>query len=199
MFTGIIESLAEVQSITSSNSNLDIWIKSKHTPTLKIDQSVSHNGICLTVVEISEDTYRVTAIKETIDKTTVGAWKDGQLVNFERAMTSGGRFDGHWVQGHVDTTARLTEIVCLEGSWAFYFSFEKKEDFILVKKGSVTIDGVSLTVVNVDGNNFSVNIIPYTFEHTLFGKYVNGQMVNIEFDILGKYIQSMLPLYLQDA
>lgn len=199
MFTGIIESMAEVLSITTSGSNLDIWMKSKLAPFLKIDQSVTHNGICLTVVDINVDTYKVTAISETIDKTTVGDWEIGQIVNIERAMTPDSRFDGHWVQGHVDTIATLLEIILLEGSWSFIFSFDKKEDFILVKKGSVSIDGVSLTVVSVDGNNFSVNIIPYTYENTLFGKYVKGQKVNIEFDILGKYIQTMMPHYLQNV
>ncbi len=198
MFTGIIENMAEIQSVDANGTNIDVWVKSVFTPSLKIDQSVSHNGICLTVVDIVEEVYKVTAIKETIAKTTVAAWSKGEKLNLERAMTSGARLDGHWVQGHVDTTAILVDITPLNGSWSFRFKFEVKPDFILVKKGSVCIDGVSLTVVDIDTLSFSVNIIPYTYKNTLFGSYLVGQSVNIEFDIIGKYIQSLIPHYMQN-
>lgn len=198
MFTGIIENTGIVHDMANKEGNIDIWILSSLTTSLKVDQSVSHNGICLTVVEISGDTYKVTAIAETIAKTTISKWQVGQQINLERAMISGARLDGHWVQGHIDTTAEIVDIVDENGSWSFIFSFDKKKDFILVHKGSVCIDGVSLTVVDVQDLLFSVNIIPYTYENTLFGQYCTGQSVNIEFDIIGKYIQSLLPHYIKN-
>jgi riboflavin synthase len=192
MFTGIIENLGTVSHIEKEGENLHITIKSHLTPTLKIDQSVAHNGVCLTVVAINDDTFKVTAIKETLDKTTIGSWKIGDVVNIERAMVAGARLDGHMVQGHVDTTAFVKKIEDANGSWNFTFKFRKKPPFVLVDKGSVCIDGVSLTVVKAGRKKFSVSIIPYTFEHTRFHLYQEGDAVNIEFDIIGKYIQQYI-------
>lgn len=195
MFTGIIETIGEITERTKEGSNVHFRIRSVLTPELKIDQSVSHNGVCLTVVETEGDAYRVTAIQETLQRTTLGKLKPGDKVNLERAMSAGARLDGHMVQGHVDQTAEITDINTEKGSWIFSFKFIDKPAFLLVDKGSVCIDGVSLTVVKAGKKKFSVAIIPYTYEHTIFHTYKKGDTVNIEFDVIGKYVQRMMDAY----
>ena len=190
MFTGIIEQLVEVVALKKEGSNLHISLKSTITGELKIDQSVAHNGVCLTVVEINGGEYTVTAIKETLEKSNLGLLKVGSKVNMERCMKLGDRVDGHMVQGHVDQTAKCTEIKEEQGSYVYTFKL-KESDNITVEKGSVCVSGVSLTVVDSNENSFSVAIIPYTFEHTNFHTSKVGTVVNIEFDILGKYIPKM--------
>lgn len=187
MFTGIIEQIAEVVKVENEGSNLNITLKSNITKELKIDQSVAHNGVCLTVVDIDGDKYMVTAIKETLDKSNLGLLKVGSKVNMERCMKLGDRLDGHMVQGHMDQTAKCTEIKEEKGSYVFTFK-HKESDNMTVEKGSVCVNGVSLTVVNSKDTSFSVAIIPYTFEHTNFHTFEVGTVVNIEYDILGKYI-----------
>ena len=187
MFTGIIEEIAEVVALEKEGSNLHMTLKSSITKELKIDQSVAHNGVCLTVVEINGGEYTVTAIKETLDKSNLGLLKVGSKVNMERCMKLGDRLDGHMVQGHVDQTAKCTEIKEAKGSYVFTFK-HKESDNMTVEKGSVCVNGVSLTVVNSKDTSFSVAIIPYTFEHTNFHTFEVGTVVNIEHDILGKYI-----------
>ncbi len=187
MFTGIIEQIAEVVKVENEGSNLNITLKSNITKELKIDQSGAHNGVCLTVVDIDGDKYMVTAIKETLDKSNLGLLKVGSKVNMERCMKLGDRLDGHMVQGHVDQTAKCTEIKEEKGSYVFTFK-HKESDNMTVEKGSVCVNGVSLTVVNSKDTSFSVAIIPYTFEHTNFHTFEVGTVVNIEYDILGKYI-----------
>lgn len=194
MFTGIIEAMGEIVKRTEAGTNLQLEIKSSLSNSLKIDQSVAHNGVCLTVVACNEQTHTVTAIKETIDKTTVGNWSVGDKINLERCMPANGRFDGHIVQGHVDQTA-----VCIDkqdegGSWRFRFEYAASEN-ITVEKGSICVNGVSLTVVDAAENAFSVAIIPYTFEHTQFHRLQPGEQVNLEFDIVGKYMQRLLEKY----
>ena len=190
MFTGIIESISTVVSLKNEGSNLNISCKSEITNKLKIDQSLSHNGVCLTVVKIEDDIYTVTAIKETLEKSNLGGLKIGDKVNLERSMKLGDRLDGHIVQGHVDQKAKCTNIIEENGSWLFSFKY-KTSDNITVEKGSVCVNGVSLTVVNSGDNNFSVAIIPYTYNHTNFNTFEVGTVVNIEFDIVGKYIGKM--------
>lgn len=190
MFTGIIETKGEVVSIIKDGSNLDISLKSDITNELKIDQSVSHNGVCLTVVKIDNDIYTVTAIKETLEKSNMGLLEVGDQINLERSMRLGDRLDGHIVQGHVDQKAKCTKVVEENGSWVFSFKY-KNSDNITVEKGSVCVNGVSLTVVNSLDNDFSVAIIPYTYEHTNFNTFKLDTVVNIEFDIVGKYIGKM--------
>tara|TARA_B110000238_G_C16095941_1_gene426091 strand:- start:187 stop:774 length:588 start_codon:yes stop_codon:yes gene_type:complete len=190
MFTGIIETKGEVVSIIKDGSNLDISLKSDITNELKIDQSVSHNGVCLTVVKIDNDIYTVTAIKETLEKSNIGLLEVGDQINLERSMRLGDRLDGHIVQGHVDQKAKCTKVVEENGSWVFSFKY-KNSDNITVEKGSVCVNGVSLTVVNSLDNDFSVAIIPYTYEHTNFNTFKVDTVVNIEFDIVGKYIGKM--------
>ena len=190
MFTGIIEQLAEVVVLKKEGDNLHISLKSTITNELKIDQSIAHNGVCLTVVNIKDDVYTVTAINETLLKSNLGLLKVGSKVNLERSMQMGGRVDGHMVQGHVDQRAKCTEIKEENGSYLFTFE-HKQSDNITVKKGSVCVNGVSLTVVNSKVTSFSVAIIHYTFEHTNFQNIAIGDTVNIEFDILGKYIAKM--------
>ena len=192
MFTGIIETLARVEKIEKENTNLHFTFSSTITGELKVDQSVAHNGVCLTVVKIDGANYTVTAIAETLNKTNLGALKSGDFVNLERCMPANGRFDGHIVQGHVDTTATCKEVNDLNGSWEFVFEHEKNKNNLTVQKGSVTINGVSLTVVKSEDTLFSVNIIPYTFEHTNFKSISPGSKVNLEFDIIGKYVSKML-------
>lgn len=192
MFTGIIENMSGVALIEKHGSGLDITFNSDLTKDMYIDQSIAHNGICLTITEIGETTYKVTAIKETIEKTNISEWKSGDLINLERAMISQGRVDGHLVQGHVDTTAICEQIIDENGSWAFWFNIEPTWLKFLVPKGSVCINGVSLTLVNVTASGFSVAIIPYTFEHTNFSTLKIGDKVNIEVDIIGKYVVNYL-------
>jgi riboflavin synthase len=194
MFTGIIETLAKVENITKENSNVHFTFSSSITHELKIDQSVSHNGVCLTVVKIEGNNYVVTAIDETLKRTNLGELKIGDLVNLERCMPVNGRFDGHIVQGHVDTTATCTKVTDHKGSWEFEFEHSVSKQHITVEKGSITINGVSLTVVRSTSNSFSVHIIPYTFEHTNFKNIKPGTKVNLEFDIVGKYVSKLLNL-----
>lgn len=188
MFTGIIETLGIVKKIQKEGDNLHLTITSEITKELKIDQSVAHNGVCLTVVAIDNNDYTVTAIKETIDKTTLGQWQVGDLVNLERAMKLGDRLDGHIVQGHVDQTGVCKSISEANGSWYFSFAYDSQLNNITIEKGSITVNGVSLTVVNSQANGFSVAIIPYTFEHTNFKTFKVGSKINLEFDVVGKYV-----------
>ena len=188
MFTGIIETLGAIENITKSDTNLQITIKSSITPELKIDQSVSHNGICLTVVALEANSYTVTAIDETIQKTNMASWKISDSVNLERAMKLGDRLDGHIVQGHVDQIGVCSNIEDLNGSWRFTFKYDQILNNLTIEKGSITINGVSLTVVNSKMNEFSVAIIPYTFENTNFSTFEIGTLVNLEFDVIGKYV-----------
>ena len=192
MFTGIIETFGRVEKIERENSNINFTFSSSISSELKVDQSLSHNGVCLTVVKIIDKNYVVTAIEETLKRTNLGALGLGDMVNLERCMLANGRFDGHIVQGHIDTTAKCLEINNLNGSWVFVFEYEKNKNNITVEKGSVTINGVSLTVVNSEENIFSVCIIPFTFEHTNFNKLTLGSIVNLEFDIIGKYLSKLL-------
>ena len=191
MFTGIIENLSEIKEIVPQGDNLSISFSSNLTKELKIDQSIAHNGICLTVVEIDNDIYNVTAIKETIIKSSIKNWKKGDLVNIERALRLGDRLDGHMVQGHVDQTAVCKNISEENGSWYFDFEYYGSEN-LTIEKGSITINGVSLTVVNSGQNTFSVAIIPYTYNHTNFKNIKLGDLVNIEFDMIGKYISKII-------
>jgi riboflavin synthase len=191
MFTGIIEDLGIVTKLDKEQDNLHVTVKSTITHELKIDQSVAHNGICLTVVAISEDNYTVTAIKETIDKTNIGDLKVGDIINLERAMKLGDRLDGHIVQGHVDQIGVCESIKEENGSWLFTFNYDTTLGNVTIEKGSATVNGVSLTVVNSEKNSFSVAIIPYTYEHTNFKHLKRGSKINLEFDVLGKYIQKL--------
>ena len=196
MFTGIIESLGKIKSLTKEGDNLHIELASELAPMLKIDQSVSHNGVCLTVVSLTETSYVVTAIKETLDKTNIGHLKTGAVVNLERAMKLGDRLDGHIVQGHVDQTAVCQEVKKQNGSWVFTFSYDSSLSNITIEKGSVTVNGVSLTVVGSKPNGFSVAIIPYTYQHTNFNTFVKDTVVNLEFDVIGKYVKRITQGYL---
>jgi riboflavin synthase len=195
MFTGIIEQIAEVVKVESEGSNVHISLKSTITSELKIDQSVAHNGVCLTVVKINGDEYIVTAIKETLDKSNIGLLVVGSKVNIERCLKVGDRLDGHMVQGHVDQTAKCIEVKKENGSYVYTFK-HKESDNMTVEKGSVCVNGISLTVVNSKDTSFSVAIIPYTHEHTNFHEFKEGTVVNIEFDILGKYIAKQ---FIRDA
>ena len=188
MFTGIIETLGIVTEIKKEQNNLHLTLSSSITPELKIDQSVAHNGICLTVVAINETNYTVTAIAETINKTNIGNWNVNDEVNLERAMKLGDRLDGHIVQGHVDQTATCIEAYETNGSRHYTFEYDPNRSNITIEKGSITVNGVSLTVVNSEKNKFSVAIIPYTYEHTNFHNFKVGTVVNLEFDVIGKYV-----------
>ena len=192
MFTGIIETLGTVTKLEKEGGNLNITISSTITQELKIDQSVAHNGVCLTVVAINGDNYAVTAIQETLDKTNLGHLKIHDKVNLERAMLLGTRLDGHLVQGHVDQTATCTNIEEKDGSWFFSFQYDASKNNVTIEKGSITIDGTSLTVVDSKRDSFSVAIIPYTYEHTRFNSYNIGTKVNLEFDVIGKYVAKLL-------
>ncbi|HRL71493.1 MAG TPA: riboflavin synthase [Flavobacterium sp.] len=191
MFTGIIETLGTIQEIKKENTNIHIKINSSITNELKIDQSVAHNGICLTVVAIEDSFYTVTAIDETIKKTNLAHWKVGDKVNLERAMKLGDRLDGHIVQGHVDQTGTCIAAEQTNGSWLYTFEYDEKLNNITIEKGSITVNGVSLTVVNSKKNQFSVAIIPYTYENTNFKNFKIGTKVNLEFDVIGKYISRL--------
>jgi riboflavin synthase len=194
MFTGIIESLGAIKLLEKDKDNLHITIKSSLTNELKIDQSVAHNGVCLTVVGIENDEYTVTAIRETIEKTNLGDWKTGDIVNLERAMQLGARLDGHIVQGHVDQIGICKSIENANGSWYYTFEYNENLSNITIEKGSITVNGVSLTVVNAKKNEFSVAIIPYTYEHTNFKNFVVGTKINLEFDVIGKYVARLYNL-----
>ncbi|HMI08451.1 MAG TPA: riboflavin synthase [Flavobacterium sp.] len=191
MFTGIIETLGTIREIRKEGDNLHLTVESAITNELKIDQSVSHNGVCLTVVAISNDRYTVTAIRETLEKTTLGDWKTGDSINLERGMKLGDRLDGHIVQGHVDQTGSCKSIENANGSWYYTFGYDAGLSNITIEKGSITVNGVSLTVVNSKENEFSVAIIPYTYEHTNFKGFRVGTKVNLEFDVIGKYVSRL--------
>ncbi|MBK6993386.1 MAG: riboflavin synthase [Lewinellaceae bacterium] len=195
MFTGIIESLGKVKSVDNDRSNVHFSIESPISKELKIDQSLSHNGACLTVVEVGTDWHRVTAVEETLRRTNLGNWKPGTLVNLERCLPIGGRLDGHMVQGHVDDVVECVEVLEIGGSWKFSFRFRTEQGGLLVDKGSVCLNGVSLTVVAPQQDLFSVAIIPYTWEHTNFKNLAPRDKVNVEFDILGKYIARQMEIY----
>jgi riboflavin synthase len=191
MFTGIIETLGVIQEIEKDKDNLHITIASSITDELQIDQSVAHNGICLTVVSINKTFYTVTAIGETIKKTTISHWQKGNPINLERAMKLGDRLDGHIVQGHVDQIGTCTTVKETNGSWYYTFKYDESLHNITIEKGSITVNGVSLTVVDSRKNEFSVAIIPYTFEHTNFKIFKVGTKVNLEFDVIGKYVSKL--------
>ncbi len=191
MFTGIIETLGKVQEIKKEGDNVHIIVNSSITKELKVDQSVAHNGVCLTVVDIKNDQYTVTAIRETIEKTNLGHWKVGDLLNMERAMKLGDRLDGHIVQGHVDQIGTCISVEEANGSWYYTFEYDEKLNNITIEKGSITVNGVSLTVVNSKKSEFSVAIIPYTYEHTNFQNFMVGTKINLEFDVIGKYVSRL--------
>ena len=188
MFTGIIESLGKITNVKADRGNIDFTIESEISKELKIDQSVSHNGVCLTVTEKSDNTHTVTAVKETLDKSSLKNFSVDDLINLERAMKLGERLDGHLVQGHVDGVAKCISVYVNDGSWIYQFEFDVKNEMLLIEKGSICINGVSLTVFDIVKNTFRVTIIPYTYENTSFKKLKEGDMVNIEFDMIGKYL-----------
>ncbi|MBO4806328.1 MAG: riboflavin synthase [Paludibacteraceae bacterium] len=197
MFSGIVEATAKVVKLEREEGNLHLTMECPFVSELKIDQSVAHNGVCLTVVSKDDKTYTVTAVKETLDRSNLGLLKVGDLVNLERSMLMNGRLDGHIVQGHVDQTAKCIEKKATDGSWLFTFQYEYNQEmankgYLTVEKGSVTVNGTSLTVCNSQKDSFSVAIIPYTYEHTNFQNIEKGTIVNIEFDIIGKYISGMM-------
>lgn len=194
MFTGIVEEIGKIRKLVKESTNLNIEVEAKMTPELKIDQSVSHNGVCLTVVSIKDHQYTVTAIQETLNKTNLNGLVEGDSVNLERGMKLGDRLDGHIVQGHVDQTAKCTDVQDIDGSWQFTFEYDPSFNNITIEKGSITINGVSLTVVNSGRNSFSVAIIPYTFENTTFKQIKKGSIVNLEFDVIGKYVKRITEL-----
>lgn len=189
MFTGIIETLGVVEAIQQNGTNVTFTLRATIAPELKVDQSLAHDGVCLTVEKIEEGSYQVTAIEETIRKTNLAMWKVGRKVNLERCMVMNGRLDGHIVQGHVDCTAICTEVKKLEGSWEYRFEFDPAFAALVIEKGSISVNGTSLTCFQVSNNAFTVAIIPYTYEHTSIQEVATGDAVNIEFDILGKYVQ----------
>lgn len=195
MFTGIIEYPGEVTDVVPEGTNVHLTIRSAISQELKIDQSLAHNGVCLTVVALNDDTHTVTAIAETLQKTNIGELQKGDLVNLERAMKLSDRLDGHMVQGHVDTVGVCTKVVDENGSWRFTFSYPKQEQALVVEKGSICIDGVSLTLVDAEPEMLSVAIIPYTYQHTRFKQYQVGTRVNLEFDIIGKYLAKQYAAY----
>ncbi|WP_250433550.1 riboflavin synthase [Hanstruepera flava] len=194
MFTGIIETIGKVKELAQDQSNVHLTIESDITPELKIDQSVAHNGVCLTVVSIKDKLYTVTAIEETLAKTNLNSLVIGDSINLERAMKLGDRLDGHIVQGHVDQTAICEGIESSNGSWVFTFSYDETLHNITIEKGSITVNGVSLTVVNSKASTFSVAIVPYTYEHTTFKHLKIGSIVNLEFDVVGKYVKKLFEL-----
>ena len=189
MFTGIIENTGIVNAIEFTGSNATFWISSTLSSELKIDQSLSHSGVCLTVEDVKVDLHRVTAIEETLRKTSLGSWKVGTKINLERCMLMNGRLDGHIVQGHVDCTAKCIKKVVLDGSWEFTFEYDQQFAHLVIEKGSISVNGISLTCFNIVRNTFTVAIIPYTFEHTNMCQLEEGDTINVEFDIIGKYIQ----------
>jgi riboflavin synthase len=194
MFTGIIEQTGLVEAIENKGTNATFWISSPLSAELKVDQILSHSGVCLTVEEIKDNKHRVTAIEETLNKTNLGSWKIGTLVNLERCMIMNGRLDGHVVQGHVDATAVCIKKLTLDGSWEFTLEFNTRFAHLVIEKGSISVNGTSLTCFNVTNNSFTVAIIPYTFEHTNMSQLEEGHYINVEFDIIGKYIQRMAQL-----
>ncbi|MEI8202364.1 MAG: riboflavin synthase [Bacteroidota bacterium] len=201
MFTGIVEATGKVAQIEREGSNINISIQTPITKELKIDQSMSHDGVCLTVVKVNyeTETYVVTAIQETLDKTNLGSWQVGYEVNLERSMRMDGRFDGHIVQGHVDQTAECYKVEEFDGSWKFWFKYDATKANITVEKGSISVNGVSLTVVDSGEGFFSVAIIPYTYQYTNFHNFKSGSVINIEFDVFGKYVARLLKLYMDQT
>jgi riboflavin synthase len=191
MFTGIVEEVGEVVELHDSGTNRDLVIRARMTPELRVDQSVSHNGVCLTVVGLTGDTYRVTAVKETLERSNLGALKPGDGVNLERSLRIGDRLDGHMVQGHVDTVTECLSVEDVGGSWRYTFRVPEQKH-LLVHKGSICLNGVSLTIAELSAEHFAVAIIPYTYEHTTFRSLQAGHRVNVEFDVLGKYVERML-------
>lgn len=191
MFSGIIEDLGVVEALEQENTNLHLTIKSKLASELKIDQSVSHNGVCLTVIDLTPSSYTVTAIKETLDKTNLIGLEIGDHINLERGLKLGDRLDGHMVQGHVDQVGTCIGVETQNGSWIYSFEYDSSLGNITIEKGSVTVNGVSLTVVNSKDHGFSVAIIPYTYEHTNFHSFKKGTVVNLEFDVIGKYVSRL--------
>ena len=194
MFTGIIETMGTVEKISIDRTNKKIWINSIISSQLKIDESLSHNGVCLTIEEIKDASYRVTAIQETLDKTNMKNWKEGEIINLERSMQMNGRIDGHIVQGHVDGTGKCILRKDFQGSFEYTFSFDEDKAALIIEKGSICVNGVSLTAFYVTKNTFTVAIIPYTFNHTNFKNIQENDVVNIEFDILGKYVNRLYSL-----
>ena len=194
MFTGIIETTGQVKDVIVNESNRVFWVESSISGMLQIDQSIAHNGACLTVDETGAGTHRVTAVKETLEKTELNNWKPGTRINLERCLTLQDRLDGHFVQGHVDTVGECIEIKNQGGSWKFSFRFPKKFSELVIEKGSIAINGISLTAFDVKKSKFSVAIIPYTYEHTSISDLKKGSQVNLEFDLIGKYIQRFLSL-----
>ena len=194
MFTGIVETQGIVRKVTKKGTNKTFWVKSPVSPKLKADQSVAHDGVCLTVEDVKGSQHRITAISETLSKTTLGEWREGSIVNLERCLKVNGRLDGHFVQGHADATATCIDLKEKDGSWEISFQFLAEFASLVIEKGSITINGISLTVFNVSETTFDVAIIPYTFKHTNMNMVKPGQKVNIEFDMLGKYINRKLSL-----
>lgn len=194
MFTGIIETTGTIQSIEKSGTNVSFWVASSLANALKVDQSLSHNGVCLTVEAIENDLHRVTAIEETLQKTNLGSLQTGNVVNLERCMQMNGRLDGHIVQGHVDSTAVCTEAITKDGSWEYRFEMDAAFASLIIEKGSITINGTSLTIFDLTENSFKVAIIPYTYHHTNISSVQVGSVVNIEFDMIGKYVNRMAML-----
>jgi riboflavin synthase len=192
MFTGIIESLGRVKEVTEKGTNKVFWIESSLTPQLKVDQSIAHNGVCLTIEEVTATSYRVTAVAETLAKTALATWVAGTLINLERSLLPTSRLDGHFVQGHVDATGQCEKIKNCSGSWELDFSFPKKFARLIIEKGSICVNGISLTAFKVKKDSFRVAVIPYTWQHTNLHHLKQGQQVNLEFDVLGKYIQKSL-------
>jgi riboflavin synthase len=192
MFTGIIETTGIVKDIIINGTNKTFWVSSTLSDELKIDQSLSHNGVCLTVEDVYAGSYRVTAIQETLLKTNASQWQQGTVVNLERCMPLNGRLDGHIVQGHVDTTAECIHILEKEGSWEYTFSFLPAFSTLVIEKGSITINGISLTIFNVSNTNFTIAAIPYTYQHTNINALKIGDLVNVEFDVIGKYVNRIL-------
>ncbi len=188
MFTGIIESLGRVKEVTEKGTNKIYWIESPLAPQLKVDQSIAHNGVCLTIEEVTPTSYRVTAVAETLAKTALSTWGAGTLVNLERSLLPTSRLDGHFVQGHVDATGQCVKIKNCSGSWELDFSFPKKFAQLIIEKGSICVNGISLTAFKVKKDSFRVAVIPYTWQHTNLHHLKEGQAVNLEFDVLGKYI-----------
>ena len=194
MFTGIIEATGQVREVISTGSNKSFWIQSPVSNELKVDQSVSHSGVCLTVEEVAGGLHKVTAIDETLKKTNLASWDTGTIINIERCLAINSRLDGHFVQGHVDVTGTCKKRVEKDGSWEFEFEFPKKFTELIIEKGSIAVNGISLTAFNVKKKSFTVAIIPYTFEHTNIKEITPGDAVNLEFDMVGKYIQRRLSI-----
>lgn len=197
MFTGIIETTGKVEAIESNGTNLGFWISSSISHDLKTDQSVSHDGVCLTVEKVNEGMHFVIAIEETLNKTSLSKWQNGHVVNLERCMQMNGRIDGHIVQGHVDSTALCIDVEKKEGSWEYLFQYPAEFMYLVIEKGSVCVNGISLTAFDLRFNTFKVAVIPYTFAHTNIQQVKNGSVVNIEFDILGKYLARFREVFLK--